>query len=201
MKTLRISLIAPAAILLVAACTTAPPVEDGAPVAAAMASAEALPDPYQKDAAYSVILSRDGLSEEQRVRALFARASLRRQAGDNRRGAVADFEEMLALAPEHELAKNAAVELGYTRADITKIEGSMKRLLTLSDWFDKAWVLGDHDMAATRHQKSRLSPNPEQVQKLKTAGYICGNEGEGGPVYQLGDMRSDLTGLNWCRKL
>ena len=152
MKTLRISLIAPAAILLVAACTTAPPVEDGAPVAAAMASAEALPDPYQKDAAYSVILSRDGLSEEQRVRALFARASLRRQAGDNRRGAVADFEEMLALAPEHELAKNAAVELGYTRADITKIEGSMKRLLTLSDWFDKAWVLGDHDMAATRHQ-------------------------------------------------
>lgn len=166
-----------------------------------LATALSLRDPYQANAALTRILGRPELSAEQKVRALYRRGSLRRQAGNDRLGAVEDFEAMLALAPAHSLASNAHTELSYTRQDIQKLRSQLRQLLTHAEWFDASWVLGERDKAAARYQNSRISPTSKQVQTLRSAGYICQNDGAGPDVYQLGDRRADLLGLKWCKRL
>jgi lipoprotein NlpI len=53
------------------------------------------------------LLADPKLKTEERAEALYQRGSLRRLAGDDRRGAAADLEAMLALAPEHQRAGQA----------------------------------------------------------------------------------------------
>ncbi|MGH1422363.1 MAG: hypothetical protein ACRBEQ_11135 [Hyphomonas sp.] len=166
-----------------------------------IATALSLRDPYRADAALGQILDDPGLSDDQTARALYRRGSLRRQAGNDRLGAVADFEAMLALAPTHSLASNARTELSYTRQNVQQLQSQLRRLLTHAEWFDAMWVLGERDKAAARYQASRISPTTEQVKALTAAGYICKGDGVGPDVYQLGDRRSDLIGLKWCERL
>ncbi len=166
-----------------------------------LATALSSKDPYHADASLSQILNGPGLSEVQKARTLYRRGSLRRQAGNDRRGAVTDFEAMLALAPTHSLASNARTELSYTRQNVQQLQIQLRRLLTHAEWFDATWALGEHDKAAARYQSSRISPTAQQVKALTATGYICQTGGNGSDVYQLGDRRSDLSGLKWCKRL
>lgn len=164
----------------------------------AMSHAKADPNPYGADATLSELLSNVSLSDDQRARVLYARGSLRRQAGDDRRGAVKDFEAMLKLAPDHSLAPNASEELEFARSDVETIEAGLQRMLSLSNWFDSMWVLGDHETAVARFRNSGLSPNADAIVKLEAAGYVCREKGANPAVYTLGDIRPDLENLYWC---
>jgi hypothetical protein len=182
---------------LLAACATVP-AGMGPAFDTAMSHAKADPNPYAADATLSELLSNASLSDDQRARVLYARGSLRRQAGDDRRGAVKDFEAMLKLAPDHSLAPNASEELEFARSDVETIEARLQRMLSLSNWFDSMWVLGDHETAVARFRNSGLSPNADEIVKLVAAGYVCREKGANPPVYTLGDIRPDLENLYWC---
>ena len=183
--------------VLLAACATGP-AGMGPAFETAMSDARSDTNPYAANATLSDLLSSASLSDDQRARALYARGSLRRQAGDDRRGAVKDFEDMLKLAPDHSLVPNARKELAFARSDVETIEAGLKRMLNLYQWFDSMWVLGERDVPVARYRKSGLSPNEAEIVKLAAAGYVCREAAGNTPVYTLGDMRPDLKNLYWC---
>ena len=190
------------AAVLLAACATAPdPADSGPPPETIIAQALADSNAYEADAMLTELLARASLTKEQRVQALYHRGSLRRQAANDRLGAIEDFEALLALAPEHALAKNTRTELDYVRTDVESIKASMNRFLTLAQWFDGTWTLGDHDAAAARYRKSGLAPTPEQVETLIAAGYVCAAEDQDSMLHEYGDPRADLAGVEWCPEL
>ena len=184
-------------VAFVTACATGP-AGMGPAFETAMTDARSDTNPYAANATLSELLSSPSLSDDQRARVLYARGSLRRQAGDDRRGAVKDFEAMLELAPDHPLVPNAREELEFARSDVATIEAGLKRMLNLAQWFDSMWVLGDHDAAVARYRKSGLSPNEAEIVKLAAAGYVCRDASGNTPVYTLGDTRPDLESLHWC---
>jgi hypothetical protein len=108
---------------------------------------------------------------------------------------------MLALAPEHPRAGQAEIELDLARSDLEALEPRLSYMLTLPQWFDVSWTLGERDAPAWRYQKAGISPDETQTQKLKDAGFICGPDGAGGPVQGAGDTRDWLDGLTWCNPL
>ncbi|WP_045695901.1 hypothetical protein [Hyphomonas sp. BRH_c22] len=180
-----------------AACATAP-TGMGPAFDAALVEASSGGNPYAADDALSKLLENTSLSDDERVRALYARGSLRRQAGDDRKGAVEDFGAMLKLAPEHPLASNAREELAFAQTDVETIEAGLARPLNLSQWFNSMWVLGAHAEAAERYRKSGLSPSETELAKLVADGFVCDDKGGEAPVYTLGDMRPDLEHKHWC---
>ncbi|KCZ89507.1 hypothetical protein [Hyphomonas johnsonii] len=184
--------------LFLAACATPPPVETGPPFESVMVEAKGEANPYKADAVLTGLLERQTLTDDQRARALYARGSLRRQDGDDRRGAVEDFKAMLALAPAHPLGPNAREELEFAETDVETIEAGLQRMLSLSQWFDSMWVLGAHDEAAARYRKSGISPNPAQLADLAQAGFVCMGDETGDKVYTVGDRRDDLEDAYWC---
>tara|TARA_R110000787_G_scaffold8359_4_gene27917 strand:+ start:19966 stop:20574 length:609 start_codon:yes stop_codon:yes gene_type:complete len=180
-----------------AACATAP-ASMGPAFETAMVEARSNSNPYAADDTLSGLLENTNLSEDQRARALYARGSLRRQAGDDRRGAVEDFDAMLKLAPEHALAPNAREELAFAQTDVETIEVGLSRPLNLSQWFNSMWVLGEHAEAAERYRTSGLSPNEAELAKLVAAGFVCEDRNGAAPVHTMGDMRPDLENKHWC---
>ena len=188
------SFLATLMLVAAAACASAP--EPAIPFADRLAAAKAAGNPYQEDAALTQLLGDPQLKPEQRAEALYQRASLRRLAGDNRRGAVADFEAMLALAPDHPRAGQARIELDLARSDLEALEPRLNYMLTLPQWFDVSWTLGERDAPARRYQKAGISPDETQTQKLKDAGFVCGPDGAGGPVQGAGDARDWLDDLS-----
>ncbi|HAO35995.1 MAG TPA: hypothetical protein DEB28_17635 [Hyphomonas sp.] len=190
------------AALLLAACATAPEAADsGPPPETVIAQALADSNPYDAEAMLSELLALNSLTAEQRVQALYHRGSLRRQAADNRLGAIEDFEALLEIAPDHALAANARTELDYVRTDVEQIKVSMNRFLTLAQWFDGTWTLGGHEEAVARYRSSGLPPTPEQVETLVAAGYICEAGESDVRLHEFGEDRDDLTGLEWCADL
>lgn len=186
-------------LAFLAGCETTPPADDlSGNFEAVLAEALGTPNPYEADAAITALLSREDLTEDQRARALYRRGSLRRMEGNDRPGAVEDFEAMLDMGPSHALAGNARTELSYTRKDLKRLQANERRLLNHAEWFDTVWALGKRDEAASRYRKARLSPTAAQVIVLEQTGFICGSDGGGPDVYQLGDMRSDLKDKKWC---
>ncbi|MEZ5947335.1 MAG: hypothetical protein R3C13_00250 [Hyphomonas sp.] len=184
------------ALALAVACASAPP--PGPPFAERLAAAKAESNPYAMDAVLSELVADTSLATADRAEALYERGSLRRLDGDNRRGAVADFEDMLALAPDHPKAEQARIELGQAKQDADALEVRIQYLLTLSQWFDASWALGERDVPANRFRASGLNPNQTQTRKLQDAGFLCGEAGEGGPVQTLGDPRPWLEDMTWC---
>ena len=199
------------AMLLVAACETAPPApHPTAPLPSAMtessfnaslASAKAYRNPFQAERQLSAILARGDLNTDMRARALYERGSLRRQGASNKQGAVKDFGDMLRLAPSHSWARNARIEQGYAQNYIRQLEQYRRtgRLQTIAAWFEDAWVMGEHDKAVARYQRSGLSPTAGQITQLTDAGYLCKGNGAGGKLYKFGPMRGDLQNVYWCR--
>ena len=191
--------LAAAALGLAAACATPP--DPGPPFADRLAAAIAAGNPYQVDAALTGLLADTKISPADRADALYRRGDLRRQAGDNRRGAVEDMERALALAPEDPRATQVWADLEATREEKDALETRLGFMLTLPQWFDVAWMLGERDAPALRYQASGLSPNEWQTRKLQDAGFLCGADGAGGPAQGVGDTREWLADLTWCDPL
>ena len=191
--------VAACALAVAASCAT--PAEPPVPFSERLAAAEAAGNPYQVDAALTELLADPKLAAADRAETLFRRGSLRRLAGDDRRGAVADLEAMLALAPAHPRAEQAQIELDLARSDLEALEPRLSYMLTLPQWFDVAWTLGERDVPAQRYQTAGLSPTEDQARRMMDAGFICGAEGKGGPVQGAGDLRDWLEGLTWCDAL
>jgi hypothetical protein len=190
-----------AALLLAVMAACATPTEPAEPFPERLAAAEVAGNPYEVDAALTELLADPALAPAERAEAYYQRGSLRRLAGDNRRGAVADLQQVLTIAPAHPRAAQAQVELELAQSDLESLEPRLNYMLTLPQWFDVAWTLGERDVPARRYQVSGLSPSEDQVRRLRDAGFVCGPDGAGGPVQGAGEPREWLDGLTWCQPL
>lgn len=214
MTRLRIILLAllSGVALILAACETAPPPPPAEPAVVAMSEydfqqalqrAKSTSPASAAESILTDVLANDTLTTDMRIRALYDRGELRRTNRLNLAGGKQDFDELLRLGPNHSLAANARLARQYLNDDLQSVASrrSSGQLQNISDWFDDEWVVGDQKKAATRYQKSGLSPKDYQVKQLTDAGYICRSGGSGDDVYKYGDRHSYLTGLKWCRPL
>ena len=155
------------------------------------------PNVYTGEAWLSELLEDPSLTPKQHARALYARAQHRWKKSSNRLGAWQDFTEFAERHPTDPYANNARIEAGYVKIEIDRIKKRMQSLQTLSVWFEDAWQLGMRAEAAVRYQRSGFRPEPQEIQQLHAAGYIC-------LVPAQSDARQDTrvtvadANLTWC---
>lgn len=150
-----------------------PDVSKGDAFADVLAAAQNHPNVYTGETWLTELLQEPTLTEKQHARALYARAQHRWKKSSNRIGAWQDFTEFTKRHPSDPYARNAGIEAGYVKIEIDRIEKRMQDLQTLSVWFEDAWLLGKHAEAAGRYQRSGLEPEPQEIEQLHAAGYIC----------------------------
>ncbi|RIJ28350.1 hypothetical protein D1223_13230 [Henriciella mobilis] len=165
---------------------------------ALLAEAKAHENPVAYDAALTSILNRSDLSDYQRGKTLFERATRRWKDGMDKLGALDDFEAILAIDANHPFANNAKIEKGWAEDEIIWIEQQHEDLQTIAEWFDGVFSLGRHDEAVARYRKSGISPTPLQVQTMMAFGYICEDRPDAPKLHQFGPERPDLANLHWC---
>lgn len=192
----------PALVLGLAACETVPVEEP--PVMMEQASfntelerARANPSPPSADRILSSLLSRTDITDAQRAEALFLRAEKRRLGNFNLPGAVSDYEAFLALRPLDSKAAFAKRDLGFSKTSIRSAERRLAGLQTLPAWFNDKVLMGRLPEAASRYERSGLTPTERQVYTLREAGYICAT-GSGKRVHNYGAMPSYVQNLTWC---
>ena len=149
------------------------PVLSGAAVAEAIEAATNQPNVYTGEQQLSALLENPSLTKKQHARVLYARAQHRWKKSSNRIGAWQDFTDFTKLHPDDPYATNAGIEAGYVKIEIDRIERRMQELQTLSIWFEDAWQLGKRTEAAGRYQRSGFAPEPQELEQLQAAGYIC----------------------------
>ncbi len=155
-------------------------------------------NPVMYDEALTLILDRHDLTSFMRGRVLFERGTRRWKDGQNKLGAIADFDAIVALDPTHPFAANAMIEKGFAETEIGHIEAGMNELQTITEWFDGAFSIGNHDNAVARYRESGLSPTPEQVGVMKMFGYVCDDLPGAPKLHHFGPERADLLNVHWC---
>ncbi|WP_300393287.1 hypothetical protein [Henriciella sp.] len=186
----------------IVACETAPPVPTEMEPAAfeqAVGEARDKPHPWSTIQAYTDLLDSGRLSQGQRLEALFARGSARRQARINLPGAVQDLEEAQILAgADSPLIENIATEIEYAKTDWGRAAGKLEGLQTLPEWFNSKVAMGGLPEAAERYRESDLAPSPDQVSLLEAAGYLCRTSGASDETWTVTEEAEHLEGLEWC---
>ena len=174
-----------------------PSLAAGATLADVLTAASAHPNVYTGEEWFTELLADKTLTQKQHARALYARAQHRWKKSSNRIGAWQDFTEFTKRHAQDPYANNARIEAGYVKTEIDRIETRMQELQTLSVWFEHAWQLGMRDEAAGRYKRSGFAPEPQEIQQLQAAGYICVAEAGSAPI---GDTRvtSEHPNLYWC---
>lgn len=182
------------------ACETAPVAVEMTPAAfdEALTDAAAEPHPWLTIAALTDTYETQTLSADQKARLLFERGSVRREAGINLPGAVSDFKDALAAAPESSVAENAGIEMGYAESSWGAAAGRLKGMQTLPKWFDDMVATGELPAAAERYRESGLAPTSEQARLLEAAGYLCARAGTDEAVWEYGEETGHLDALKWC---
>ena len=180
----------------VAACETVPATMDQTVFDAEIAQVEANPSIASVDAALAQLLARTDLTDDQRLDALYLRASQRWEARYNLPGAIRDFDRALALRPEDARASRANRQKVFAATEIKNAQQRLARLQTLPDWFDDKVLMGDVDAAAERYRTSGLTPTDSQLYLLREAGFVC--DGEGERVHQFGPEPEYALGAVWC---
>lgn len=165
---------------------------------ALLAEAKAHENPVAYEAALTSILNRTDLTDYQRGKTLFERATRRWKDGMDKLGAIEDFEAILAIDANHPFANNAKIEMGWAGDEIIWIEQQHEDLQTISEWFDGVFSLGRHDEAVARYRKSGISPTPAQVEIMMAFGYICEDRPDAPKLHHFGPERPDLADLHWC---
>lgn len=165
---------------------------------ALLAEAKAHENPVAYDAALTSILNRSDLSDYQRGKTLFERATRRWKDGMDKLGAVEDFEAILAIDANHPFANNATIEMGWAEDEIVWIQQQHEDLQTIAEWFDGVFSLGRHDEAVARYRKSGISPTPAQIETMMAFGYVCEDRPDAPKLHHFGPERPDLANLHWC---
>ena len=164
----------------------------------ALQSAKAATNPYSGERELSVLVDSPTVSPDQRSRALYARGTQRWKKTNDKAGAKSDFDEYVELYPAAAFTNNARLESGYVQAEIRAAQARLQTLQTLRDWFDDTWALGKKEEAVSRYRRSGLTPEPHQVYKLRSTGFLC--EGMGNSkLHNYGPLTSEIQNLFWCK--
>lgn len=194
-----------AATLLASACSTPP---EPAPTALnddeferLVALAQVPDNPFREDQNLTRILQRPELNTDQRLQVLGMRAAVRSATAANLVGAIADYEQMVRIAPYgHRLAKVAADEKVYSETQ----KGYIDRRLAAGpaanpvQYFSDLMQLGRHAEAASFARASMIDLTGPQAEKLTKAGYLCEGPGFVGRSYRWGSGGSGAHTVYWC---
>lgn len=194
-------LLAGALMLAVAACETVPEAVELTPeeFEAALNEAESAWHPYVQIQALSETLDEAVLSDAQKARLLFERGSTRRMARIDLPGAIADFEQALALSePGSEQAGALQTEIEYARTDLERARSQLETLQTLPEWVNSIVATGDIEAAAERYRASGLSPDETHTRLFQAADFLCEDESEDDQDFTLGSDIGHLDDLEWC---
>ena len=147
-------------------CATAPPADMGPAFEVAMSEAKSDTNPYEADKTLTALLDRSDLSTDQRARALYARGSLRRQASDDRPGAVnlSQWFDSKWLLGEHD---EAAAR--YRKSGISPNESQVGKLKAAG------YLCEDQDGGAPVYTVGDTRPDLENI-------YWCGSAAPENPA-------------------
>ena len=146
------------------------------------------------------ILERPELDTDQRLRVLGMRAAVRSTTASNLIGAIADYEQMVRIAPSyHRLAKVAADEKAYSETQKSYID---RRIAAgpspnPAQYFSDLMQLGRHAEAASFAKASMIDLSANQAEKLTKAGFLCEGPGYTGRSYRWGGGAGSRT-VYWC---
>lgn len=187
-------------ILLMSACETAPSTMDPLVFEADMTNLSENPSVASVDIALEQLLARPDLTDTQRATVLLARGEKRLDGRLNLPGAIADFDQFIALQPD--APNNAVAERRklFAAEEIDAAQRRLAQLQNLSNWFDDKVLMGEIGVAAARYQAAELTPNPAQLYLLRESGYICADPAIADlqPVQKYGAPRDDTDGAVWC---
>ncbi len=180
--------------------TAAPPLSD-AEYQKVFEASRSPSDVFEEDRNLSSLLARSDLTLDQRLRTLNYRAIGRSTTGENKNGAIADYEEMLRLAPsDHPLVARVTEDLDYVRQQKGYIEERLndRARSDSRQRFQDLLALGRHDEAVQFMRQSNLQPQPIYVEKLAKLGYLCEGPGYSGVNYQWGSAGAGYHVVFWC---
>ena len=204
MTVIRKAALAAACFAFLSACsnapTVAPPLSD-AEFEKVLDTARTRDDAFQEDRNLTTLLERPNLTMEQRLRTLVVRAIGRSTVAENKNGAIADYEEVLSLAPpNHPLVARVREDLDYVRQQKRYIEDRLQgRARTDNNQrFQDLLALGRHDEAAAFMRQAGLSPHAIYIEKLAKLGYLCEGPGYSGASYQWGASNTGYHVVYWC---
>jgi len=164
----------------------------------AIAAAEVADDAFATERNYTALLGRDGLTVDQQVRVLFTRAAIRGTTAADKVGAIADYGQILALAPEHELAALAQEHRIYAETQLRYIEERLAaRTGSRGEYVRDLLETGRHDEAARFARDNGLS-GYSLVEALAKLGYLCEGDGYSAPSYRWGDQNTTWHTVYWC---
>ncbi|MDJ0920924.1 MAG: hypothetical protein QNI84_07335 [Henriciella sp.] len=143
------------------------------------------------------------LSAAQRHDLLKQRAEKRIEHAYDVPGAITDLDTILATASETMPFEELETQKSRGQVLIEEAQVRLSRLQNLSDWFDDKVTLGALDEAATRYQRSRLTPTAEQTYVLREAGFVCAEgDGASGEMFHTFGAAPDYAAeLVWCDAL
>jgi hypothetical protein len=158
-------------------------------------------DAFQEDRNLTSILARTDLTLEQRLKTLNFRAIGRSTTGENKNGAIADYEEVLRLAPsDHPIVARIREDLDYVRQQKRYIDDRLEgRARTDNNQrFQDLLALGRHDEAAAFMKQASVKPHAIYIEKLAKLGYLCEGPGYSGASYQWGASNTGYHTVYWC---
>jgi hypothetical protein len=214
---IRITL-ASASLIALAACATetpsapAAPVVDPAPTAGApadisefalaMDTADILVEGGNEQAAIdrlTQLMGRPDLSETELATALFRRGEIRYGDGNDVFGAISDFDEMLALAPDHPAAQRAMALRDTARGEATSLNFQLETGdLSRTERFNTLFRLGQHQRALDLMLETGLTPDNAHLLDLYQMGYLCEGDEFTGPVYRVAEPDGTMRDLQYC---
>ncbi len=215
----RLAALAGVALISLVACASAPepapnevvqpaasaPVEVSdvpTPFALAMQTADTLSQAGNEQAAIdrlTQLLGNPALSEAERADTLLARAKLRYGAGNDVFGAIEDFDEMLALAPQHPDAVEADEMRSIARGEATSLNFALQNgNLSRTETFETLFRLGYHQEALDQMLEHDLTPDNDYLIDFYQMGYLCEGTDLTGPGYDAVEPDGTQRTLRHC---
>jgi hypothetical protein len=158
-------------------------------------------DAFQEDRNLTSVLSRTDLTLEQRLKMLNFRAIGRSTTGENKNGAIADYEEVLKLAPQdHPIVARVREDLDYVRQQKRYIDDRLdgRARTDNNQRFQDLLALGRHDEAVAFMKQAGVKPHAIYIEKLAKLGYLCEGPGYSGTSYQWGASNTGYHTVYWC---
>lgn len=157
-------------------------------------------DYFGEERALTKLLARDDLTAEQRLTALMQRANKRGTIAEDRPGAIADYEQVLATAPAgHRYIAQATESKAYAETQM----GHINRRLAAGpaadrdQYFSDLLAAGRHDEAAAYFREGGRG-GIYAVEKLHKLGYLCEGAGYSGRSYSWGSENTRKPTVYWC---
>lgn len=214
---IRFSLLAASAAFAIAACASAPVIEEVAVDETAvvdtapeltkfelgMQTVEGLVEAGNVQTAIDRLTQLAGdpsLSSEEMAEVLFRSGELRLgENGYDAQGAIANFEEIIDSYPETDWYAAAVPMLDTARGKVTSINGLLAQPETTRlQKFNLLMDLGEHQQAVDLMIAADLTPDNDTLRAMYHIGYLCEGEALTGKAYELQEADGTFHEVRFC---